>query len=118
MKHPRHSAAIAAFSLLAAIAPMHAAADAGVVAGERIDVSHWSAAREGESWFAAIRAGMPASEVLERLGEPDRRMRFERSRTTAWDYDYRDSWGYAAELSVVLDDAGRVVDTVRIRHDA
>jgi hypothetical protein len=33
-------------------------------------------------------------------------MRFNNTRTTAWDYHYRDTWGYDADFSVIIDDGG------------
>jgi outer membrane protein assembly factor BamE (lipoprotein component of BamABCDE complex) len=59
--------------------------------------------------FQAIRVGMPASDVLAIIGAPQRKARFDATRTTAWDYRYRDTWGYSAEFSVIIDDAGAVV---------
>ena len=65
--------------------------------------------------FGAIQRGMPASEVLARLGAPYQKMRFERTKTTAWDYHYRDTWGYDADFSVIIDDAGFVASTISVR---
>ena len=65
-----------------------------------------------------IHAGMKASEVLEIIGAPLRKVRFERTATTAWDYRFRDSWGYRAEFSVIVDDNGIVVSKVSIRQDS
>ncbi len=59
--------------------------------------------------FSRIRSGLKASEVIELIGPPYQRMRFERSKTTAWDYHYRDSWNNDAEFSVIVDDDGIVV---------
>jgi outer membrane protein assembly factor BamE (lipoprotein component of BamABCDE complex) len=64
----------------------------------------------------AIQRGMPASEVLARLGAPYQKARFERTKTTAWDYHYRDTWGYDADFSVIMDDAGRVASTISVRN--
>lgn len=120
MKTPlRFTRGAAALALLAAVASSPAVfAAPNIVAGDRIDVAVARHGARSEASFAAVRVGMPAAEVAERLGAPDRRIRFDRTRTTSWDYDFRDSWGYAAEFSVVLDDAGRVVETVTVRHDA
>lgn len=65
-----------------------------------------------------IQPGMNAQEVLAKLGQPERKMRFERSGTTAWDYAYRDTWGYFGEFSVILDDNDVVVSRIAIRKDA
>lgn len=66
--------------------------------------------------FAGIQAGMPAAEVLVAIGPPDRKERFDSTRTTAWDYRYRDTWGYDAELSVIVDDRGVVVGKISTRN--
>lgn len=68
-----------------------------------------------ESNAAAIRRGMSEQDVLARLGEPYHRVRFERTRTVAWDYRSQDAWGYGTEFSVIFDEAGRVVQTLRVR---
>lgn len=64
-----------------------------------------------------IHAGMKASEVLENIGPPLRKMRFERTATTAWDYCLQDSWGYRAEFSVIVDDNGTVLGKIAVRQD-
>lgn len=119
MNTPRPIAALGALALLAAVvSPPAALAAPSVVAAERIVVAVAGAAKRTESAFSTIHAGMPVREVVERLGEPDHRMRFERTRTTAWDYDFRDTWGYRSQFSVVIDEAGRVVETITVREDA
>lgn len=65
--------------------------------------------------FRAIQRGMAQSEVLARLGAPFQKERFERTMTTAWDYHYRDTWGYDADFSVIIDDAGFVASTISVR---
>jgi hypothetical protein len=59
--------------------------------------------------FRNINAGMSAAEVLARIGPPDTKMRFERSRTTSWDYRFVDTWSYDAIFSVTLNDRDIVV---------
>jgi hypothetical protein len=59
--------------------------------------------------FRQIQPGLNASEVLAIIGPPYRKDRFEATKTTAWDYNYQDTWGYDAEFSVIFDDAGVVV---------
>ena len=71
----------------------------------------------GESAFRSIRDGMTARDVLATLGEPARRMRFPLSKTTAWDYQFRDTWGYDADFSVIMNDDGMVVGKFVARHD-
>ena len=69
-----------------------------------------------EEVAAAVRVGMTEKEVLARVGEPNRRERFERTRTTAWDYPAHDAWGYMAEVAVVFDDEGHVIQVLRVRY--
>lgn len=63
-----------------------------------------------------VRAGMTTADVLATIGSPSRKMRFEATKTTAWDYHYQDAWGYSADFSVILDDAGIVVGKVSVRN--
>src|ERR1700733_1765837 len=63
----------------------------------------------------AIQRGMTAAEVLRRLGPPNETMKFARTRTESLDYRYLDSWGYTCLYSIVIDDSGRVVNTVSAR---
>ena len=58
--------------------------------------------------FHLIRPGMTSEELLRLIGPPNERVRFGNLRQTAWDYRFRDSWGYTAILSVMIDDAGNV----------
>ena len=53
--------------------------------------------------FNSIRAGMTRDDVLRMLGPPGNTMRFSLTGNTAWDYRYKDTWGYLAELSVTFD---------------
>jgi outer membrane protein assembly factor BamE (lipoprotein component of BamABCDE complex) len=59
--------------------------------------------------FQSIGPGMTADDVFALIGPPSAKARFPGTATTAWDYHYRDNWGYDAEFSVTVDDAGRVV---------
>jgi hypothetical protein len=56
----------------------------------------------------AIAIGETAEAVLARIGPPFRKIRFNNLQQTAWDYRYRDTWGYLLEFSVMLDDRERV----------
>ena len=69
--------------------------------------------------FNAISKGMTTDELLRLIGPPWQRVYFSNLRQTAWDYRYRDSWGYVAVLSVMVDDAGLVASriTQRIERD-
>jgi outer membrane protein assembly factor BamE (lipoprotein component of BamABCDE complex) len=69
--------------------------------------------------FYAINPGMTSEELLRHIGPPGERMRFDNLRQTAWDYRFRDTWGYIAILSVMIDDSGRVASrmTQRLERD-
>jgi hypothetical protein len=68
--------------------------------------------------FARIQDGMSENDVLGVAGTPWNKVRFENTHTTAWDYEYRDAWGYDATFSVIFNDAGLVVDRISVRRDA
>jgi outer membrane protein assembly factor BamE (lipoprotein component of BamABCDE complex) len=72
--------------------------------------------RLNDDTFKAIQVGMTAAEVVARIGPPDSRERFERTKTTAWDYRFRDAWGYDADFAVIVDDAGVVSGKVTVRN--
>ena len=66
--------------------------------------------------FGAIQAGMTAGQVFERLGPPYAKTRFDATKTTAWDYHFRDAWGYDADFSVIIDDSNIVAGKVSVRN--
>jgi outer membrane protein assembly factor BamE (lipoprotein component of BamABCDE complex) len=100
-----------AFASPVAIQPAQAAAST------RIDVyASASYARKDEA-FRRITAGMNAQQVASLIGAPDRKMRLEGTRTTSWDYSFRDTWGYDAEFSVIFGDDGIVSSTDTTRLD-
>ena len=70
--------------------------------------------------FNSITRGMTTDELLRLIGPPWQRVYFNNLRQTAWDYRYRDSWGYIAILSVMVDDNGQVASRVtqRIERDS
>jgi outer membrane protein assembly factor BamE (lipoprotein component of BamABCDE complex) len=70
--------------------------------------------------FNAISRGMTSDELLRLIGPPWQRVYFNNLRQTAWDYRYRDSWGYVAILSVMVDDSGVVASriTQRLERDS
>jgi len=61
--------------------------------------------------------GLSTTEVVALLGEPYRRVRFDNLRASAWDYKYRDTWGYWVEFAVMIGDDHRVVNTVSRRME-
>ncbi|QJR14477.1 outer membrane protein assembly factor BamE [Usitatibacter palustris] len=67
--------------------------------------------------FQQIRAGTTAEEVRRMIGPPWRIVRFDNLKQDAWDYRFRDSWGYLADFSVMVDDRGIVASKVTVRQD-
>lgn len=68
-----------------------------------------------DAMFGRIREGATDAEILAELGPPARKEIFHRSKRVAWDYHYRDTWGYEAEFAVVFDTEGRVVSKFSTR---
>ncbi|MBK6982393.1 MAG: hypothetical protein IPH30_13455 [Betaproteobacteria bacterium] len=69
-----------------------------------------------EDRFRRISAGKTSRSEVERLiGPPWRTIDFPNKRQVAWDYRFRDAWGYLAEFSVMLDERGIVAETVTQR---
>lgn len=67
--------------------------------------------------FHRIQNGMSAEAVRAMIGPPWRKVSFERQQQTAWDYLYRDTWGYRVEFSVLFNPAGEVVGKTSRRLD-
>ena len=107
----RMAAAIASIAAVVSIASMsagaHAASAGAVVASGTVKVEA----------FRRIHEGMTAAEVRTLLGPPADTMRFPLSKTTAWDYPFRDTWGYDSDFSVILDGSDVVVGTFAGRRD-
>src|SRR5262249_60441994 len=70
-----------------------------------------------EDHFYRIVPGLTRDDVLRPLGPPLETMEFARLQQVAWDYRYRDIWGYDAILSVMFDLNGIVVGKVTRRLD-
>lgn len=69
-----------------------------------------------EAQFAKIRRGETTQEELLRLiGPPWRKIEFGNLRQVAWDYRFRDLWGYLADFSAMVDERGVVASTVTAR---
>ena len=88
-------------------------------AGPAVNVSYLvvSAKRLSESAIMQVQPGMTRDAITSLIGPPARTMRFPLSRTTSWDYDFVDSWGYASEFSVIFGDDGLVVSKLTARND-
>ena len=67
--------------------------------------------------IARVAPGQTAQEITAMLGAPYRRLRFDNLKSTAWDYRYRDTWGYWVDFSVMMGDDERVVNKVSVRLD-
>ena len=76
-----------------------------------------TANRVNESVIARVEPGMTHESITSLIGAPARTMRFPLSKTTAWDYDFVDAWGYTSEFSVIFGDNGLVVSKFSSRQD-
>lgn len=76
---------------------------------------HVQAPRITDDAMQKIQPGMSAADVESLIGTPARRMHFPLSNTTAWDYDFKDDWGYRSVFSVIFDDQRSVQSKVAIR---
>lgn len=65
--------------------------------------------------IARVVSGQSEQEVTALLGPPYQRVRFDNLNATAWDYMYKDTWGYWVAFSVMVGDDGRVVNKVSRR---
>jgi hypothetical protein len=71
-----------------------------------------------EGHFAKIEIGKTTNnEVNSLIGPPWRTIYFPRQQHTAWDYRFRDLWGFRVEQSIVFDAAGVVVSKPQRRLD-
>ena len=105
--------AIAAMFSTIGLVPLAAhACGSHSAAGARSAQSRWLDDRT----VSTIQTGMTAADVLGRLGPPYTKMRFDATKTTAWDYHYRDAWGYDADFSVIIDDSNVVAGKVSVRN--
>lgn len=69
-----------------------------------------------EESFGRIVPGRTTERDVERLiGPPWRTIEFPNKGQVAWDYRFRDAWGYLAEFSVMVDERGVVAETVSVR---
>jgi hypothetical protein len=67
--------------------------------------------------FYRIVPGLTRDDVLRLIGPPVETMEFPRLEQVAWEYRYRDTWGYDAFLSVMIDTRGIVVGRTTRRID-
>ena len=71
-----------------------------------------------EAHFALVVPGRSTQETVMRLlGPPRLTLEFSRLAQTAWDYRYRDAWGYTADFSVMFSRNGVVVSKFTQRVD-
>lgn len=70
-----------------------------------------------EESFARLEAGKHTpQDVLRLIGSPWRTVYFERRKEEAWDYRFRDAWGYPSGLHVIFNEAGIVTQAIIIRE--
>ena len=62
-----------------------------------------------DSVFQQVREGQTDAEVYALIGPPSHKETYHRTKRTAWNYHYRDTWGYDADFAVLFDTGGRVV---------
>ena len=62
-----------------------------------------------------VSPGQTAEEITALLGKPYQQVRFDNLRSTAWDYMYKDTWGYWVMFSVMVGYDGKVVNKVSRR---
>lgn len=62
-----------------------------------------------------VSRGQSGQEVVALLGMPYQRIRFDNLKSTAWDYRYKDTWGYWVDLSIMMSDDGRVREKIKVR---
>jgi hypothetical protein len=72
----------------------------------------------GDDTFYRIQNGMSGDEVRRMIGPPWRVTRFDNLGQTAWDYRFRDTWGYLADFSAMIDDRGLVAGKVIVRIES
>lgn len=71
-----------------------------------------------EDHFALIRHGMSEEDVLRTIGPPSRTTPFRMRNELAWDYRFRDLWGYPSIFSVIFGADRRVKTAVRVREES
>jgi hypothetical protein len=101
-------------SLASALAAWPGSADAAPGAKWLIGVSTRQP-RITEQLMEQIQPGLTEAEVKALIGPPQYTTRLTLSNTVAWDYEYRDFWGYDATFSVIFNSAGLVVGRVTAR---
>ncbi len=67
-------------------------------------------------FLGTVQRGMSKDDIGRVLGPPGEVVAFQRRNEIAWDYRYRDSWGYPSILSVIFGPEGTVNSTVSVRE--
>jgi outer membrane protein assembly factor BamE (lipoprotein component of BamABCDE complex) len=78
---------------------------------------HVDSPRVTSDTIARVAPGMSQADIESLVGTPARTEHYTLSQTTAWDYNFRDAWGYQSVFSVIFDDAGSVVGKVSTRNN-
>ncbi len=71
-----------------------------------------------ETYFNRVQRGMSKEDISRLLGPPREIIAFQRRNETAWDYRFRDTWGYPSIFSVIFGADGTVKSTVTIREES
>ncbi len=70
-----------------------------------------------EAHFNRVQRGMSKEDIGRLLGPPRETMAFSRRNEVAWDYRFRDTWGYVSIFSVIFAPDGTVKSTVTLREE-
>jgi outer membrane protein assembly factor BamE (lipoprotein component of BamABCDE complex) len=114
MNRPERTATAAALFLACAQALATTSA-AAAIEPPKFSI-HVERSRVNDELIQKIQPGQTQEDVANLVGSPQRTTRFPRSHTLAWDYDYRDTWGYEAVFSVIFDDSGTVQSKTNVRR--
>lgn len=102
----KHAISIAALSLMAAA---HFLPSSAFAAPDFPKFSiHVETSRIDDAVMQRVHEGQTRREITSLIGAPDSTVKFPLSHTVAWDYNYRDIWGYDAVFSVIFDEEGTV----------
>lgn len=95
----KHVISIAALSLIAGAVVLPTSVFAALDLPKFLLVQ---ASRIDDAVIQKVHAGQTEEEIAALIGAPDTTVRFPLSHTVAWDYKYRDTWGYDAVFSVTF----------------
>lgn len=116
----KHLNPVAIATVLYAAAPAIAATQSNDSSGTP-DVKWWmqivgQRPRVTDDVIEKIQPGINQADVKALIGPPQSTGYFPRSHTTAWDYQYRDVWGYRSTFSAIFDEDNVLVSKVSVRR--